>query len=508
MRGERPLTIGFPTTVESSSSVVVPATDLAGLNVVELLERIDVGRRDQVRQAPNGEDFHVKIAASTETLSRDNGIVPVAAWQGSITRFFPDNPVVLFAHNPFWPPIARAVDLQLKAGRNARMIQWWLFNDVTQLSQEVHALFEIGDLRAASVGFMLKAWHRIGDDELKKIGKKHPGANEFTWIADEAELVETSAVPTPADPNALVEGRSVEDDLDKIYAELGERYADGREVRDDRPVQVFLGSIDLAHRHGFNLDVLRRAYIEALERECAAGDDGACACLEAECSCESRGKHKDDKKKKKKTDDDEPAEGRGAIPFSAHAGSYAVAPQDAAWDAGKEVKAMAASKDSLRPRHAFVTDDADEDKKGGYKFPHHRAASNKAVVFRALAQGFARLDQASVSDAAKDGIARHLGKHYRDDYDLEPPERSAVAALVVRVAESDDEVNEFTLAEADVLRELGGCMTIGLRAVLSAAAELVDETMIEIVDEDGSAANLTDEDVLEIIDEPAEAAAT
>ena len=515
LRGERLLHVGVTASVQSSSSALVRSHDLADMTVEQLLDVIEAGRDDNTRRAPNGEDFHVRIAASTETLSRDNGIIPVSAWERHLSKFFPDNPVLLFAHWPFEPPIGRAVDLELKTGRNARMLQWWLFNDVTRLSQDVHALYEIGDMRAASVGFMLRAWHRADEAELKKLSKKFPDINEFTWIADEAELVETSAVPTPSDFKALVEGRSTDDDLDRLYAELGERYADGREQRGDRPVQVFLGTVSLASKRGLDLDVLRRSYLEALERQCAEGDEKACACLETECSCVephgAAGATTDNKTtvanleveiEVRIKDEDE----RGAIPFSAHGSSYAVAPKDATWDAGKERKAMAASRTSLRPRHAFITDAADAAAKGSYKFPHHRAASNKAVVFRALAQGFARLGQASISDAAKDGVAAHLGRHYRTDFDLEPPERAVVADVVARLSELDvdtgfEEPMNLTEAgrEITTLAALGGGdLDLGLEVAIIAADERSNEIILELDDDPA------EECVVELIDEPAD----
>lgn len=379
-----------------------------------------------VRAKKNGEAFDVNIVASTSTLVRDGGIIPIEAWRKHL-HLFSENPVVLWQHDSHGGPIGRVVALELRGkGMNGRMLQWWRFNDATEQSQTAHTLFALGDLRAASVGFYIRAWHRVTEDELKKLLKKFPDdVNEFTWIVDVAELLETSAVSVGADPGALSLGAG-DADLRSAFDDLGGRYAYGCSYADEDE------------------------FVRALATRCVDGDDSACQVLIDGFAGD--------------TDDD-----RAALPFSAHGGAYAVAAKDAEWSAGSELKAMPAERKALRARHAWVNADADSDAKASYKFPHHRAAANKAVVFRALAAGFARLGSASVSDADKDGIARHLGRHYREDFDVEPPERAAVelAAASLGAAIGDDAALDSWLeAHRDTLARLGGgCVTCGAEVV-------------------------------------------
>lgn len=142
---------------------------------------------------------------------------------------------------------------------------------------------------------------------------------------------------------------------------------------------------------------------------------------------------------------------RGAIPPNTGGPKAA---EDASWDGPGEVAKAEADRETLRRMHAWVDGDADPDMKAAYKFPHHRA--DGTLVFKALAAGFARLDQANIPEADKDGVARHLAAHYRE-FDKEPPERSTdppparatwdeTAAAMVRVfrpfAQRPDEERE------------------------------------------------------------------
>ena len=396
--------------------------DIASLSMREACAELRT-----IRANKNGEAFDVNIVASTATLVRDNGIIPVDAWRQDL-HLFEDNPVVLWQHNARVGPIGRVVAVELRGkGTNGRMLQWWRFNDVTEESQIAHTLFALGDMRAASVGFIIRAWHRGSEEEIKKLVKKFPSVDEWTWIADRAELIETSGVSVGADPGALALNAGTGDMRD-AYEEMGERYAYG---------------------HSFES---HEQYVKALAARCAGGDNSACSVL-------VDGLAGDD-------DDDD----RAALPFAAHGGAYAVAAKDAAWDAGKEMKAMPTERKALRARHAWVNSDADSDSKGSYKFPHHRAAANKAVVFRACAAGFARLGSAKVPDDDKDGIARHLGRHYREDFDVEPPDRTAVenAAASLGAARGDDAALDAWLeAHRETLARLGGgCVTHGAEVVV------------------------------------------
>ena len=259
LNGERTWRIPLEVRAEN----LLERQDLTGLTVDEIIEKT---KDDKPKR--KGLDFDVEIVASTSNLVRDDAIIPMAAWD--ITDFL-KNPVILFAHNSFEPPIAQSVSTELRRGPG-EMRQFWLFNDLTQLSREVHALFETGAMRAASVGFMIRSFHRPDEKELAKLRKKFPRVGEFTWVIDLAELLETSAVPVPADPGAIaIEGRSLEEDLQQVYAEMG--------LRGPGESEVF--SFDVQD----DLEETRRhwsAAVRYLASECARGNAHACACLTQE----------------------------------------------------------------------------------------------------------------------------------------------------------------------------------------------------------------------------------
>jgi hypothetical protein len=108
---------------------------------------------------------------------------------------------------------------------------------------------------------------------------------------------------------------------------------------------------------------------------------------------------------------------------AAHSGGTPVAPKDFEWDAGKEVSS--AELPDLKVMCAWV-DSENDDTKSAYKFPHHRAAGEHPVVYKALAAGIAVLNGgrggSAIPDSDRRGVYNHLAKHYRDDFDEDPPE--------------------------------------------------------------------------------------
>jgi hypothetical protein len=107
---------------------------------------------------------------------------------------------------------------------------------------------------------------------------------------------------------------------------------------------------------------------------------------------------------------------------SAHPNGTPAAPRDADWDAGREVQA--ADVDDLKIMCAWVDSDNTENK-GGYKLPHHRAGGEHPVVFRALAAVVAVLNGArggaDIPDSDREGCYRHIARHFRDDFEADPP---------------------------------------------------------------------------------------
>jgi hypothetical protein len=81
----------------------------------------------------------------------------------------------------------------------------------TDLSEQYWQLYSTGFMRAVSIGFLPKAWRDVLED-----GKR---IREFT----EVELLEISAVAVPANPDALVRGKSRQRKKEFIQDKISER---------------------------------------------------------------------------------------------------------------------------------------------------------------------------------------------------------------------------------------------------------------------------------------------
>jgi HK97 family phage prohead protease len=127
------------------------------------------------------------LTAYVSTGARDR-MDEVLVPDGADMKNYKKNPIVLFAHKYDEPPIGKAL---------------WIKNDgdgilakvkfaSTAFAQEIFSLFKDGIMNAFSVGFVPKEW-TDGD------GEKKPRRTYTKW-----EMLEFSAVPVPANPEALM----------------------------------------------------------------------------------------------------------------------------------------------------------------------------------------------------------------------------------------------------------------------------------------------------------------
>ena len=109
---------------------------------------------------------------------------------------------------------------------------------------------------------------------------------------------------------------------------------------------------------------------------------------------------------------------KAVVPYK----SYPTEPESAIWDGPAEI--AAASPEDLKIMSTWY-DALNADTKGSYKLPHHRA-SDKHLIWRGVAAAMGALlgarggVQIPVND--KKGVYNHLARHYREDFDKEPPE--------------------------------------------------------------------------------------
>src|SRR5215469_3891233 len=152
----------------------------------------------------------MEFVLSDETPDRMGDIIIAAGWE---MEQFNKNPIALFNHNANFP-IGRWQNLRVDgAALKGHLIM--APKGTSDRIDEIRKLIDAGILKAVSVGFR--------DIESEPLDKKDPwGGRRFT----KAELVETSLVSVPANPNALAVAKSLNisaTTIDLVFAKHGNR---------------------------------------------------------------------------------------------------------------------------------------------------------------------------------------------------------------------------------------------------------------------------------------------
>ena len=151
----------------------------------------------QVRQIGNPEDRTLEFIGSTADVDRYGDIIEVAGWD---LANYKKNPVFLWAHDYTQPPVGKGV--AVSKGDKALTFQVKFPRpDEYPFADTIYKLYLGGYLRATSVGFADKKREPI-------LAKPDPAQGGFQpqtgWRYLEQELYELSAVPVPANPNAVM----------------------------------------------------------------------------------------------------------------------------------------------------------------------------------------------------------------------------------------------------------------------------------------------------------------
>ncbi|HEY2461399.1 MAG TPA: HK97 family phage prohead protease [Candidatus Acidoferrum sp.] len=141
----------------------------------------------------NESDRTIEMVASTESPDRYGDVIRVAGWK---LDNFQKNPVFLFSHRSEDPPIGRIVASKKEGGANPALVQTVQFatKDVYPFADTIFKMYKGGFMNATSVGFMSIESQPIVD-------KKSGNVTGYEFL--EQELFELSAVPVPANPQAL-----------------------------------------------------------------------------------------------------------------------------------------------------------------------------------------------------------------------------------------------------------------------------------------------------------------
>lgn len=135
----------------------------------------------------------ITFVASTQTEDRYGDCVMVEGWD---TSNYAKNPVFLWAHDSSQLPIGKCVGLAKQMGSKPALVQKIQFAtaDENPFAENVWKLYKGGYLSAVSVGFIPHEMSLRMDEETGYI---------TGYDMTKQELLELSAVPVPANPEAL-----------------------------------------------------------------------------------------------------------------------------------------------------------------------------------------------------------------------------------------------------------------------------------------------------------------
>jgi hypothetical protein len=152
------------------------------------------------KSADQSDGFTLPFTISTAAVDRDGDTINPKGWN---LKEYRKNPVVLWAHDPSQPPVARAEKTFIDREKAAlRSEAFFPSVDLYPFGNMVGRMFRQKFLNAVSVGFRPTEF-KMSDDEER--------TGFFPTDFKKQDLLEYSAVPIPSNPEALVEARGVMD---------------------------------------------------------------------------------------------------------------------------------------------------------------------------------------------------------------------------------------------------------------------------------------------------------
>lgn len=165
-------------------------------------------------------DEHVKLtltldSASTKDLGEGvlEAVVTTSAedrhgenilTDGIDTKRYMENPVVLYGHDYYGLPIGKTI--KLTEQKNKMKARFQLATDILPFAKTVYDMVKAGYINAVSIGGIVKRW----SDDYRTI--------------EEMEMLEFSIVSIPANPEALVTGRSFQEATGKTFDQFKQEY--------------------------------------------------------------------------------------------------------------------------------------------------------------------------------------------------------------------------------------------------------------------------------------------
>lgn len=153
----------------------------------------------------------IRFCFSDGTVDRSGDSINPKGWD---TSAFEANPVALWAHTSWDPPIGRASNLAVEGKRLMGDIEF-ADAEIYDFADTVYRLVKGRYLNAVSVGFIPREWSFVSEAD-------RPFGIDFT----KQELLEISVCPVPCNPNALLEARSTGIDTSALVG-WAEKVLDG-----------------------------------------------------------------------------------------------------------------------------------------------------------------------------------------------------------------------------------------------------------------------------------------
>ena len=139
-------------------------------------------------QAVADADRKLRFVFSDGTIDRAGDSIDPEGWE--VDNFL-TNPVALWAHDSYSPPIGRASNVGASGGKLMGDIEF-MAAEISGFADSIYRMIKAGFVKAVSVGFIPLEWSFAQE-------KNRPFGINFT----KQELVEISVCPVPCNPNAL-----------------------------------------------------------------------------------------------------------------------------------------------------------------------------------------------------------------------------------------------------------------------------------------------------------------
>lgn len=179
----------------------------AGVQKGEILGPVSVRKQFVSQEVTAGEDRIVKFLITTGAVDRDNDTIDPNGWD--LSNYI-KNPVVLWSHDYYAPPVAKTLSITPTAQGLIAEAQFATAEEYP-FADSVYRLLLGGYLNATSVGFAPQEW---------SYDEQRDGYN-----FSKQELLEFSIVPIPCNPEALVQAKSAGVDMEPLR-EWAERILD------------------------------------------------------------------------------------------------------------------------------------------------------------------------------------------------------------------------------------------------------------------------------------------